>query len=142
MSWIDNACNIMSSNTQNNNNNNGDNNSNNNGCNNNNNSNNDCSNNNNNNNNNDSDSNNSAKDKGIALELLTMSKSDIVTLASVITEITNPQLRELLGSQLTNSLNEHYKLSDIAVNKQWYNTFSTPQQQLQQDLEQAQNSSQ
>ena len=133
MSWIDNACNIMSSNTQNNNNN-GDNN---NGCNNNNNSNNSC-----NNNNNDSNSNNSAKDKGIALELLTMSKSDIVTLASVITEITNPQLRELLGSQLTNSLNEHYKLSDIAVNKQWYNTFSTPQQQLQQDVEQAQNLSQ
>lgn len=131
MSWIDNACNIMSSNTQNNSNNN-----NNNGRNNNN-SNNGC-----NNNNNDSNSNNSAKDKGIALELLTMSKSDIVALASVITEITNPQLRELLGSQLTNSLNEHYKLSDIAVNKQWYNAFSTPQQQLQQDVEQAQNLSQ
>ncbi|MTK10860.1 MAG: spore coat protein [Clostridiaceae bacterium] len=123
----------MSSNTQNNNN---SNNNNNNGCNNNN-SNNGCKN-----NNNDSNSNNNAKDKETALGLLTMSKSDIVSLASVITEITNPQLRELLGSQLTNSLNEHYKLSDIAVNKQWYNTFSTPQQQLQQDVEQAQNLSQ
>lgn len=134
MSWIDTACNIMSSNTQNNNNNNNGCNSNN-GCNNN-------SNNNNNNNNNGYNSNNSAKDKEIALELLAMSKFDIAALISVITEITNPQLRELLGSQLTNSLNEHYKLSDVVVNKQWYNAFSTPQQQLQQDVEQAQNLSQ
>lgn len=126
MSWIDTACNIMSNSNQKSNN----------------------SNNTNNNNNTSSNDNsggnngNNNKDKDIALELLTISKSNILSLASIITEITNPQLRELLSSQLTNSLNEHYKLSDIAVNKQWYNAFSSPQQQLQQGVEESKSLSQ
>ncbi|WP_411679315.1 spore coat protein [Clostridium thailandense] len=116
MSWIDNACkNIMTNNKNNDNN----------------------SNNSNKSNNNNSE-NRKNYDKEIALELLTISKSDILSLATVITETTNPQLRELLKLQLTNSLNEHYSLSDIAVNKQWYNAFTNPEQQLKQDTNELQ----
>lgn len=123
MSWIDSACkNIMSnSNNKNNNDNNNNSNSNN-------------SNNNSNNSNNNNCENRKNYDKEIALELIAISKSDILSLATAITETTNPQLRELLKLQLTNSINEHYSLSDIAVNKQWYNAFINPEQQLQQDV--------
>lgn len=124
MSWIDSACsNVISNNKHNNNSNN---NNNNNGD-------------NHNSNHNSGHDNHNNDDKEIALELLTISKSDIWGLAKVITEITNPQLREILRLQLTNSINEHYALSDIAVSKQWYTAFTDPEQQLQQDTNKIEN---
>ena len=35
------------------------------------------------------------------------------------------------------NINEHFRLSDMAMNKQWYNAYATPQQQIQQDLKEA-----
>lgn len=80
--------------------------------------------------------NNSLREKDIALDLLTSSKRTIATLAKVLTETTNSQLRDTLKSELNNCINSHYRLSDIAINKEWYNAYDDPQQQLQQELEQ------
>ena len=68
--------------------------------------------------NNSSDENNSNSnnnDKNIALDMLTASKASIGTLAKAAVEAVNPQLRQILSSQLTNTVNEHFRLSDIAT---------------------------
>ncbi|MCT8977783.1 spore coat protein [Clostridium sp. CX1] len=84
----------------------------------------------------------SLNDKDIALDMLISSKMDISSLAKTITETTNPQLRQLLSAQLTNCINQHFRLSDMAINKQWYNAYANPQQQVQQDVKELQNLSQ
>jgi similar to spore coat protein len=73
-------------------------------------------------------------EKDIALDLLTSSKATIATLTKALTETTNPALRETLRNQLTACVNSHYRLSDIAVNRGWYNAYTDPQQQLQNEL--------
>ncbi|TDT62754.1 spore coat protein [Fonticella tunisiensis] len=78
--------------------------------------------------------NTSLTDKDIALDLLSSSKGTIATLAKVLTETTNPKLRDALKNELTACINSHYRLSDIAISKGWYNAYASPQQQLQQDL--------
>ncbi|WP_097027663.1 spore coat protein [Clostridium peptidivorans] len=80
--------------------------------------------------------NNTLKEKDIALDLLASSKGTIATLAKVLTETTNPQLRDTLKSELNNCINSHYRLSDMAINKGWYNAYENPEQQLQQELQQ------
>ncbi|MBN7573478.1 MULTISPECIES: spore coat protein [Clostridium] len=82
----------------------------------------------------DQNKNNSLSEKDIALDLITSSKATITTLAKVLTETTNSELRDTLKGQLTACVNSHYRLSDIAVNKGWYNANQDPQQQLQKEL--------
>lgn len=82
---------------------------------------------------------NSPNDKNIALDMLMSSKASVETLAKVVVEARNPQLREILSGQLTNAINEHFNLSDMAINKQWYNVNLSPEQQIQQDVTEAQN---
>lgn len=89
-----------------------------------------------------SDSGTNLNDKDIAMDMLTSSKTRIRILAKAAVEATNPQLRQILSCELTNSVNEHFKLSDMAVNKQWYNAFADPVQKIQQDVAEAQNLSQ
>lgn len=86
--------------------------------------------------------NNSLNDKDIALDMLVGSKFRIEALAKTITETTNPQLRQMLSGQLNMNINEHFRLSDIAINNQWYNVQATPQQQVQQDVKDAESLSQ
>lgn len=83
--------------------------------------------------------NNNNNDKNIALDMLVSSKASIGTLAKAAVEAVNPQLRQILSCQLTNAVNEHFRLSDIAINKQWYNASLNPEQQIQQDVKEAQN---
>lgn len=73
-------------------------------------------------------------DKDIALSLMAKSKTGITALAKTLTETTNSQIRETLKSQLTDAVSSHYKLSDMAINKGWYNAKQDPQQQLQSEL--------
>ncbi|MBD7910496.1 MULTISPECIES: spore coat protein [Clostridium] len=73
-------------------------------------------------------------EKDVAIDLLTSSKATVTTLAKAITETTNPQLRDTLRNQLTACVNSHCRLSDIAINKGWYDAYATPEQQLQKDL--------
>lgn len=81
----------------------------------------------------------SLSDKDLVLDMLTGSKFSIEVLAKTITETTNPQLRQMLASQLNMNINEHFRLSDMAISKQWYNAYATPQQQIQEDVKEAEN---
>jgi similar to spore coat protein len=82
---------------------------------------------------------NALNDKDIALDMLIMSKADINSLAKAVTEITNPQLRQMLSAQLNYCINQHFMLSDMTIGKQWYNVFQNPEQQIQQDLNEFKN---
>lgn len=73
-------------------------------------------------------------DKDIALSLMASSKTGITSLAKVLTETTNSQVRETLKSQLTDCVSSHHRLSDMAISKGWYNASQDPQQQLQSEL--------
>lgn len=73
-------------------------------------------------------------DKDIAMDMLIDSKATLTTLSMALTETTNPRLREVLSGQLIACINSHYRLSDIAIAKGWYNASSDPYQQLQQEL--------
>lgn len=92
--------------------------------------------------NNSEDNKGSLNDKDITLDMLAGSKFRIEALAKTITETINPQLRQMLTGQLNMNINEHFRLSDIAVNKQWYNAQATPQEQVQQDVKDAESLSQ
>ncbi|WP_160677825.1 spore coat protein [Clostridium sp. C8-1-8] len=76
-------------------------------------------------------------DKDIALDLLAMSKNDIGMLSKVIPETTNPEVRQLLSTQLNACIASHFKLSDMLITKGWYNAYGTPQEQIKQDVESA-----
>lgn len=81
----------------------------------------------------------SMPDKELAVDLLIASKNDITMLSKAITESANPQLRQILTNQLNSCINDHFQLSDLAIQKGWYNAFASPGQQIKQDLQEAQN---
>ena len=81
----------------------------------------------------------SKPDRDLALDLLMTSKNDITMLSKALTESANPQLRQILANQLNTCINDHFKLSDLATEKGWYNAFASPGQQIKQDLQEAQN---
>jgi similar to spore coat protein len=85
----------------------------------------------------DDNNNNSLQDKELALDLLASSKNDIAMLSKAITETANPQLRQMLTNQLNACINDHFQLSDLAIQKNWYNAFASPGQQIKQDLQEA-----
>jgi len=71
--------------------------------------------------------------------MLNTSKGDISLLTKAITEAANPQLRTMLTNQLNACINDHFKLVDIAAQKNWYNPYTSPGQQIKQDLQEADN---
>lgn len=85
---------------------------------------------------NDSKKNSSSKldDRNIALDMLKDSKFSINALAMATSEAINPQLRQILDTQLVEAVNEHHELSDIAINKSWYEAYEEPKQQLKDEI--------
>lgn len=73
-------------------------------------------------------------DKDIALDALNTSKTEIFMISKTITETTNPQIRQLLTAHLNSCINDHFKLSDMSLNKGWYPAYSSPQDQLNIDI--------
>lgn len=69
-------------------------------------------------------------DKDVCLNMLSASKGSIAMLAAAITETTNPQFRQFLTTELTSAINSHFALSDMAIQKGWYNAFGTPEDQV------------
>lgn len=74
----------------------------------------------------------------IGIELLINSKAEIDQLTKAVIEAVNPDLREILRNQLDACINEHYRLVDIVSDNGWYKTYSNPQIQIKQDLNQVQ----
>jgi similar to spore coat protein len=79
----------------------------------------------------------SLSDKDIAFDMLKDSKFGLTGLTMALAETTNPQLRQMLGAQLNNCVVSHHKLSDIALNKGWYQAYASPMQQMQTDIQDA-----
>lgn len=81
----------------------------------------------------------SLSDKEYALEFINTSKEDIKMLSKCITEASNAELRKILTNQLNTSINDYFKLSDLANQKGFYNAFAAPSSQIQQDIQEAKN---
>jgi len=73
-------------------------------------------------------------DKDIAMDMLSGSKADIGQLSKAITESTNPQLRLTLTNQLNSAINSHFRLTDMAIKKGWYEAHSCPTELINKDL--------
>jgi len=78
-------------------------------------------------------------DKDYALEFLNTSKVDIGMLSKSVTEAFNAELRKVFTNQLNASINDYFKLSDLANQKGFYNALATPSSQIQQDIQEAKN---
>ncbi|SDE00605.1 spore coat protein [Sporomusa acidovorans] len=78
-------------------------------------------------------------DKDIASDMLKDSKFAVTSLAMMVTEISNPEVRTTLAKQLTSSVQMHQRLSDMLIHKEWYKPYASPQQQLSQDVHMTQN---
>jgi similar to spore coat protein len=90
-------------------------------------------------NNDDKNNNTSAlADKEIALDMLTTSKADISMLSKAITETINPQLRQILSNQINSSINNHFNLSDLVIQKGWYKPYENPITLVKQDVQEVQ----
>lgn len=72
----------------------------------------------------------SMDDKDIALNMLASSKAGVGMLTAAIVETTNPQLRQMLTTQLTTGINSHFQLSDMAIENGWYNAYDEPKEQI------------
>lgn len=77
-------------------------------------------------------------DKDIAFDMLKDSKFGLVGLTMALAESTNPQLRQMISTQLNSCVINHHKLSDIALRKDWYQAYASPTQQLQVDVSDSQ----
>ena len=76
----------------------------------------------------------SMTDKDIANDMISASKSGIDQLSKAITETSNPQLRLILSNQLTGAINSHFRLTDMAEKKGWYDSKSCPKEMVNQDI--------
>ena len=74
------------------------------------------------------------QDRDVSYEILKDSKFNISCITKAAMETVNPQLRQLLNSQLTATLNKHFELSDLMIKKGWYCATDDPNQQLQKDI--------
>lgn len=88
---------------------------------------------------NDNENDGTLNDKDYTLELLKISKDDVYMLSKCVTEAANPELRKIFTNQLNSSINEFFKLSDLANQKGFYNALATPSSQIKQDIEEAKN---
>ncbi|SKA73241.1 Spore coat protein CotF [Clostridium sp. USBA 49] len=79
------------------------------------------------------------KDKELSLDMLNISKKDIEVLSKAITEILNPELRQLIKNQLNSCIDEYFKIADYAISKNWYNAYANPGQKIKEDMQEAQN---
>ena len=83
--------------------------------------------------------NNALGDFDIASDMIKDSKFAVISLGRAVTEVTNPQLKQMLESHLLTAVAQHHQLSDLAAAKAWYKPCLTPQSQVSQDLEMAGN---
>lgn len=78
-------------------------------------------------------------DKDIASDMLKDSKFGVSTLSIAATEAVNPQLRQILNTQLTTAVQDHQRLSDIMIKKNWYPAYDNPTEQLRNEVRESNN---
>lgn len=79
----------------------------------------------------------SLTEKDIAQDMIKDSKFGVTSLTAAVAETTNPELREILKTQLDKAVGEHFELTDMLINKDWYPAYEDPAEQLKRDYEQA-----
>lgn len=82
---------------------------------------------------------NTLGDREIASDMLKDSKFAVMSLGQAVSEVVNPELRQILVNQLLLAVDQHYRLSDLVTKKDWYQPFLAPRQQISQDLRLADN---
>ncbi len=78
-------------------------------------------------------------DQEMASDMLKDSKFALISLGKAVTEVTNPQLKEVIFQHLLTAVQQHHQLTDLSTRKDWYKPFLTPQQQMKAELQMAQN---
>ncbi|EGW39680.1 spore coat protein [Desulfosporosinus sp. OT] len=74
----------------------------------------------------------SLNDQDIVNDMLKDSKFSIHSITVALGESTSSQYREKLVSLMNSCIDEHFKLSDFAIQKNWYQPNLPLDQQLQQ----------
>jgi spore coat protein CotF len=70
----------------------------------------------------------------IASDMLKDSKFGIFSLAQALTETANHQLRQLFANHLLTSIQQHHQLSDLVMDKDWYQPYLAPHEQIAEDF--------
>lgn len=73
-------------------------------------------------------------DRSITFDILKDSKFNIAALSKMTSEAINPQLRQIIDTELSQAIIESHELCDICVNKNWIEAYEDPAQQLKDDL--------
>lgn len=73
-------------------------------------------------------------DKDILNDMLKDSKFTIHSLTVALGGATSARFREKLVNQMNSCIDEHFQLSDMAIQKRWYQPSLPPNQQLQKEL--------
>lgn len=76
-------------------------------------------------------------DQDMITDMLKDSKFALSSLAMAISETSTPELRQILKRQMNEACKAHFRLSDIAINNDWYKPNLTPYEQIQYDYEHA-----
>ncbi|AQR97751.1 MULTISPECIES: spore coat protein [Clostridium] len=74
-------------------------------------------------------------EKDIAQDMLKDSKFAVTSLASAAAEAINPELRDMLRTQLDKAVSDHFELSDMIVDRGWYPAKDEPIEQLRNEYE-------
>ncbi len=77
-------------------------------------------------------------EKDIAQDMIKDSKFTVTSLSAAATEAVNPELREILRCQLDKAVTEHFNLSDMVINKGWYQAQDEPIEQLKNEYDDSQ----
>ncbi|GAB6171949.1 hypothetical protein JCM15765_14270 [Paradesulfitobacterium aromaticivorans] len=77
-------------------------------------------------------------DKDIASDMLKDSKFALCSMSMAITETNNPELRQELKKQFNAAIQSHFRLADMAANKDWYKPHLSPQEMLNRDFQDSQ----
>lgn len=74
-------------------------------------------------------------EKDIAQDMIKDSKFAVTSLSTAAAEAVNPELRNMLREQLNKAVDEHFELSDIVIDKGWYQAQAQPIEQLRNEYE-------
>jgi len=85
---------------------------------------------------NESQKNNNLKldDRSITFDMLKDSKFNIAALSKMTSETINPQLRQIIDTQLSQAIIQSHELCDRCISKNWLEAYEAPEQQLKDDL--------
>lgn len=78
-------------------------------------------------------------EKDIAHDMIKDSKFAVTSLSTAAAEAVNPELRNMLREQLDKAVDEHFELSDMIIDKGWYQAQAEPIEQLRSEYEDSQN---